>query len=188
VAIDLPIEDILQSKTRVRILKILAEEGELNVTEIAKRAHNHSSIRSHLYFLVKADILQEKRFGRIRIYQLRVEDVRVRAMKNFFDFWKVEGMSRIEDVFYSKGRIRICNLLAEVGELNISEIAKRARINHSNTEFHLNFLVKANILHEKKFGCIRIYRFRNEDVTVRAIKNFFDVWKGPTLSVIEGAF
>ncbi|MHA1650971.1 MAG: ArsR/SmtB family transcription factor [Candidatus Helarchaeota archaeon] len=82
----------------------------------------------------------------------------------------------LEDIFQSKGRIKILKILAIEGELNISEIARRANLNHNSTRHHLNFLVKANIVQEKKFGRIRIYRFRVEDIKVRAIKSLFDIW------------
>ncbi|MHA1321915.1 MAG: ArsR/SmtB family transcription factor [Candidatus Helarchaeota archaeon] len=87
----------------------------------------------------------------------------------------------IEDVFQSKGRIKILKILAKEGELNISEIARRAHINHNSTRYHLNFLVKVNILQEKRFGRIRIYRFRMENIRVRAIKNLFEIWDDSNL-------
>ena len=87
----------------------------------------------------------------------------------------------IEDVFQSKGRIKILKILAKEGELNISEIARRAHINHNSTRYHLNFLVKANVIQEKKCGRIRIYRFRIENIRVRAIKNLFEIWENSKL-------
>ncbi|NVM54421.1 MAG: winged helix-turn-helix transcriptional regulator [Candidatus Helarchaeota archaeon] len=87
----------------------------------------------------------------------------------------------IEHVFQSRGRIKILKILATEGELNISEIARKAHINHNSTRHHLNFLVKANILQEKTFGRIRIYRFRIENTKVRAIKNLFDIWENSNL-------
>ena len=90
---------------------------------------------------------------------------------------KVEGKFLIEDIFYSRGRVKILKILATEGELNISEIARKAHINHNSTRQHLNFLVKANILQEKTFGRIRIYRFRIEDAKVRAIKDLIEIWE-----------
>jgi len=86
-----------------------------------------------------------------------------------------------EEIFQSKGRIKILKILSEEGELNISEIARRAQINHNSTRYHLNFLVKANIIQEKTFGRIRIYRFKIEDMKVRAIKNLFEIWGNSNL-------
>jgi len=94
---------------------------------------------------------------------------------------KVKEKLALEDIFQSKGRIKILKILAIEGELNISEIARRAHINHNSTRYHLNFLVKSNILQEKIFGRIRIYRFKIEDMRVRAIKTLFDIWENSYL-------
>ncbi len=94
---------------------------------------------------------------------------------------KVKEKLALEDIFQSKGRIKILKILAIEGELNISEIARRAHINHNSTRYHLNFLVKSNILQEKIFGRIRIYRFKIEDMRVRAIKTLFDIWENSGL-------
>ena len=94
---------------------------------------------------------------------------------------KVKESLVLEDIFQSKGRIKILKILAKEGELNISEIARRAHINHNSTRYHLNFLVKANIVQEKKYGRIRIYRFKIEDMKVRAIKTLFDIWENSNL-------
>ncbi|HUY01137.1 MAG TPA: winged helix-turn-helix domain-containing protein [Candidatus Deferrimicrobium sp.] len=83
----------------------------------------------------------------------------------------------LEDVFQSKGRVKILKLLASEGELNISNIARRTNLNHTSTRNHLYFLEQANILEKKVFGRIRIYRFRSEDSKVRAIKHLFDLWE-----------
>ncbi|NVM53274.1 MAG: helix-turn-helix transcriptional regulator [Candidatus Helarchaeota archaeon] len=85
----LAVEDVLQSKGRIKILKVLARELEVNISEIVRRVHlNHSSVRYHLHHLVQADLVQEKVFGRIRIYRFRIETIRARALLNLFDVWE----------------------------------------------------------------------------------------------------
>ncbi|MHA1269501.1 MAG: ArsR/SmtB family transcription factor [Candidatus Helarchaeota archaeon] len=83
----------------------------------------------------------------------------------------------IEDIFSSKGRIRIIKLLAKENELNISEIIRRTRLNHKITTQHLKVLKDANIIQEKIYGRIKIYRFRSEDFRVKAIKNLIEIWE-----------
>jgi len=81
----MPVEDILSSRGRIRLLKILCEKGELNISELAKRAElNHTTAISHLKNLQKAGLVEEKRFGRIRIFKINEEDPRVKALKNLF--------------------------------------------------------------------------------------------------------
>ncbi|UCD96066.1 MAG: winged helix-turn-helix transcriptional regulator, partial [Candidatus Bathyarchaeota archaeon] len=65
----------------------------------------------------------------------------------------------VEDVFSSRGRVRILRLLSEIEELNISEIARRAGLNYTTTNEHLRILEEASIVRHKSFGRIRIYRF-----------------------------
>ncbi|MHA1312065.1 MAG: ArsR/SmtB family transcription factor [Candidatus Helarchaeota archaeon] len=89
---------------------------------------------------------------------------------------KTQESIQIEDIFSSKGRIKIIKLLAKENELNISEIIRRTRLNHNITTKHLKVLKDANILQEKIYGRIKIYRFRNEDFKVKAIKNLIEIW------------
>ncbi|RLF23473.1 MAG: ArsR family transcriptional regulator [Thermoprotei archaeon] len=83
----------------------------------------------------------------------------------------------VEEVLSSKGRIRILRILAEKGELNISEIARRAELNHSATLAHLESLKRAGLVEEKNFGRIRIFRFREEDPRAKALKELFKVFE-----------
>ena len=82
----------------------------------------------------------------------------------------------IEDVLSSKGRVRILMILAEIGELNISDIARRARLNYSTTNQHLQALENAGLVQHKKFGRIRIYRFNEENVRAGTVKKLIEFW------------
>ena len=90
---------------------------------------------------------------------------------------KILEKMHIEDIFSSRGRIKIIKLLANEEELNISEIIKRTKSNHSIITKHLKVLKEANILQEKIYGRIKIYRFKIEDFKVKAIKNLIDIWE-----------
>ncbi len=80
----------------------------------------------------------------------------------------------IEEIFASKGRVKILKILALRGELNISEIARQAELNHASTLAHLRHLKKLGLVEEKNFGRIRIFRFREEDPRAKIIKRFFE--------------
>jgi DNA-binding transcriptional ArsR family regulator len=82
----------------------------------------------------------------------------------------------IEEIFSSKGRVKIIKILVEEGELNISEIGRRASLNHNTTLQHLNFLIETGLIQEKKFGRIRIYRLKEENIKAQALKSFFTLW------------
>jgi len=82
----------------------------------------------------------------------------------------------VETVFSSKGRVKILKILVEIGELNISEIARRARLNYATTNQHLRVLEESGIVHHKNFGRIRIFRFNNENPRARMIKDLINGW------------
>ncbi len=83
----------------------------------------------------------------------------------------------VELLFSSRGRIKIIRLLAECGELNISEIARRTQLNHSTARRHLQFLERAKLVQEKTFGRIRIYRYKVENLRALALRRFIELWE-----------
>ena len=83
----------------------------------------------------------------------------------------------IEEVFSSKGRVKILRILAEIGELNISEIARRAGLNYATTNQHLLVLKNHGLIRHKRFGRIRIFRFDEEDPRARMIKKLIEFWE-----------
>lgn len=84
----------------------------------------------------------------------------------------------IEEIFSSKGKVKILKILSEREELNVSAIAKKAGLNHSTTNAHLKKLRELGIVEEKKFGRIRIFRLKKEDPKGFAILNLFSAFKG----------
>ncbi len=84
---------------------------------------------------------------------------------------------QIETVFSSKGRVRILRILAEIGELNISEIARRAGLNYATTNQHLKVLEDADLVRHKRFGRIRIFRYHEENPRAQMIKELMELWE-----------
>jgi len=82
----------------------------------------------------------------------------------------------MEEVFSSKGRVKILRILVEIGELNISEIARRAKLNYATTNQHLRVLEGSGIVRHKNFGRIRIFRFNEESPRARMIRELVDGW------------
>ncbi len=76
-----------------------------------------------------------------------------------------------EDLLGSKGRIRVLRVLAESGELNISEVGRRTGMNYTSVERHLDALRKMGLLREKRYGKIRIFESLFRTVTIRFEKN-----------------
>ena len=85
------IEELLGSKARIRILRILAKKIELNISFIINKTRlNHSNVLKHLEILKNLDIIQEKRFGRIKIYRYKEENIKARYLKKFMEIWEGE--------------------------------------------------------------------------------------------------
>ncbi|MEM0239909.1 MAG: winged helix-turn-helix domain-containing protein [Candidatus Nezhaarchaeales archaeon] len=79
------VENLLGSKSRVKILKVLIDKGELNITAIAREAKvNHKTALRHLEELRKTGVVTEKVFGRVRIFKINSEDPRIEALKLLF--------------------------------------------------------------------------------------------------------
>ncbi|MGD9394944.1 MAG: winged helix-turn-helix domain-containing protein [Candidatus Thorarchaeota archaeon] len=84
-----PIEDIFSSRGRIKILKELAASNELNISELCRRVDlNHSSTKSHLEVLLSSGLIEEKKFGRIKIYRYKIEDLRARSLRSLFNLWE----------------------------------------------------------------------------------------------------
>ena len=79
-------------------------------------------------------------------------------------------MTVIEDVFSSKGRMKILKVLADIGELNVSEIARQAGLNYATTNQHLQVLENHGLVRYKKFGRVRIFRLNEENPAARIIR------------------
>jgi len=83
----------------------------------------------------------------------------------------------VEDVFSSKLRMKILKILVQMGELNVSEIARRLGVNYVTTSKHLKILEDEGILRQKLFGRIRLYRLNENSPKARAVQNLMEVWE-----------
>ena len=84
----------------------------------------------------------------------------------------------IENLLGSKARIKILKILAINHELSISQIIKKSRLNHTSVKSHLNYLQSLNLVQEKVFGRIKIYRYRTENIRAKSLKKFIEIWEG----------
>jgi DNA-binding transcriptional ArsR family regulator len=84
----LSLDVVFSSRGRAKILDLLAKHDEMNISEIIRRTSlNHSSVKHHLKALEDLGFVQEKVFGRIKIYRFRTEDINARALKNLILLW-----------------------------------------------------------------------------------------------------
>jgi DNA-binding transcriptional ArsR family regulator len=83
----------------------------------------------------------------------------------------------IEEVFSSKPRMKILRLVARLGALNVSDIARRINLNYSTTNQHLKLLEAEGILQQRVYGRIRMYKFNDFSPKAIAVQNLIEVWE-----------
>ena len=83
----------------------------------------------------------------------------------------------IEEVFSSKPRMKILRLLARLGALNVSDIARRIKLNYTTTNQHLKLLEAEDILQHRVYGRIRMYRFNDGSPKAIAVQNLIETWE-----------
>ena len=83
----------------------------------------------------------------------------------------------VEEVFSSKPRMKILRLVARLGALNVSDIARRINLNYSTTNQHLELLEAEGILQQRVYGRIRMYKFSDGSPKAVAVQNLIEVWE-----------
>ena len=83
------VENVFGSRARMKILKTLATNGELSISQVIKNTSlNHSSVIKHLEYLQKLNLIQEKNFGRIKILRFKSENLKAKSFKKFVEIWE----------------------------------------------------------------------------------------------------
>lgn len=85
---------------------------------------------------------------------------------------------KIEVVLGSRAKVKILKELAKAEELTISLLIKKTKLNHSVVSKHLSQLTSLNLVQEKKFGRIRIFRYKIEEPKARSFRTLIDIWEG----------
>lgn len=82
------LEDVLCSKIRMRILKLLFKLGQLNTSDLAHRlGANYATTLRHLFILKKEDIVAERFSGRTRFFRL-TSTSKARATMRLLEEWE----------------------------------------------------------------------------------------------------
>jgi DNA-binding transcriptional ArsR family regulator len=85
------IEDILSSRGMVKILKILSKYEEMNITQISKKAMlDYRTTFLHLKKLVKAGIIEEKKYDKIRIFKINKKNRIALKIIELIKTWEME--------------------------------------------------------------------------------------------------
>ena len=83
-----PVEEVLCSKTRIKIIKLLDDLGQLNVSDVAHRLHiNYQEITRHLRILENSKIVESRVCGRTRSFRLSGSQ-RTQAIRKMLEAWE----------------------------------------------------------------------------------------------------
>ena len=83
----------------------------------------------------------------------------------------------LEEVFSSKSRMKILKLIYQLGQLNVSDVARRLKLNYASTSAHLKVLESEGILQERTYGRVRMYRFNEGPAKAKAVQTLIDAWE-----------
>ena len=83
----------------------------------------------------------------------------------------------LEEVFSSKPRMKILKLVARLGELNVTDVARRIGVNFTTTSKHLKILEEESILQQRTYGRIRMYRFNQASQKAKAVEQLIEAWE-----------
>ena len=81
--------EILGSRPKIKILSLLLEEEEVNITALVRKSGlGYRTVEHHLKELQELGLVAEKRFGRIRIVKLEGNDPRIASLRRFLTEWR----------------------------------------------------------------------------------------------------
>jgi DNA-binding transcriptional ArsR family regulator len=83
----------------------------------------------------------------------------------------------LEEVFSSKPRMKILRLIYTLGSLNVSDVARRVKMNYAATAEHLKVLEAEGILQERTYGRVRMYRFNEGSAKAKAVAGLIEAWE-----------
>ena len=89
-------------------------------------------------------------------------------------------------VLSSSGRIKILTVLSNVGELHLSEIARKTDQSYSATDRHLEELSEASIVEEHDYGRVRMFKLNLENPRAKILRQLILEWdEGQVPSSVE---
>ncbi|MEB3779845.1 MAG: winged helix-turn-helix domain-containing protein [Desulfurococcales archaeon] len=76
------IERLLSSKGRIKILKLLLERGQLNISRIIRETGlHHKLVVKHLNELIDMGLVVERRYGRMRLFEADLTNPKISAIR-----------------------------------------------------------------------------------------------------------
>ena len=85
---NIPIENILGTKSKIKILKLLVNHKVISFSEIKKQIRlNHTTLKKYLRELERAGIIKEHEINRFRIYSMSKKNPRAKLIEQLIKYW-----------------------------------------------------------------------------------------------------
>jgi len=85
---NIPIENILGTKSKIKILKLLVNHRVISFSEIKKQIRlNHTTLKKYLRELERAGIIKEHEINRFRIYSMSKKNPRAKLIEQLIKYW-----------------------------------------------------------------------------------------------------
>lgn len=73
--------------------------------------------------------------------------------------------------------MKILKLIYQLGQLNVSDVARRLKLNFASASEHLKVLEAEGLLEERTYGRVRMYRFNEGSAKAKALQNLLDEYE-----------
>ena len=84
----------------------------------------------------------------------------------------------LDEIFSSRGRVRVLLALFRLGEANITRIVRETGMHHRIVATHLEKLVEAGLAVEKRYGRLRIFRINYSNPKTIIVRDLLEVLSG----------
>lgn len=86
-----------------------------------------------------------------------------------------EKIMLIEQVFSSRGKTRLIQVLFKLGEANISKLSRLTGLHHKLVDKYLTQLKKLQIVEEHKYGRLRIFKVNYSNPKTYILKELLEL-------------
>jgi len=83
------LHDVFCSRGMTKVLHKIVLCKEINITQLTRETGlNHIQTKKYLKILVSLGLVEEKRFGRIRIFRCKMDNKYMKLLSDFIEAWE----------------------------------------------------------------------------------------------------